>query len=150
MIRAIRVFINSVCFLLSALMAYSVWEFSPPLAIVLALAPFDQFEDVYTYTYGRRLFPPWMRVPDMVFEMVMFGVGFSLFLFAFSYYAYFQTWFFKALLPLSIMVMYSSVEDIFSWKTPEMESVPAHQGGMMVVRPKEAVREKKVFVKRKR
>jgi len=145
MLRAIRVIINSIGFILLAVMTYVTWEVSPPLAIVFAMAAFDQFEDVYTYTYNKRLFPPWMRVPDVIFEMVMFGVGFALFLFAFSYYAYFQTWFFKALFPLSLMIMYSSVEDIFLWRSSEESS---YEGGILVVRPEETLR-KKTFVKKR-
>ena len=145
MLRAIRVVINSIGFVLLAIMTYVMWDVSPPLAIVFAMAAFDQFEDVYTYTYNKRLFPPWMRVADIIFEMVMFGIGFALFFFAFSYYAYFQTWFFKALFPLSIMIMYSSIEDIFLWRTSEQSS---YEGGIMSVRPKETLR-KKTFVKKK-
>jgi hypothetical protein len=49
-----------------------------------------------------------------------------------SYYAYFSTWLFRGLLFLSIMILWSSVEDVVEWAripkaatTPPLPSAPS-------------------------
>jgi len=121
--RVARIIINSFAFILLVILAYVMWQSNPTFSILLALAAIDQFEDVYYYVYRKRLFPSWFMPIDVVFEVVLFVVGLGMLLFSITYYIYFETWFFRALLPLSIMVMYSSVEDILMWRQPPSETV---------------------------
>ena len=156
MLRIVRIIINSFAFILLVILAYIMWQSNPTFSILLALAAIDQFEDVYYYVYRKRLFPSWFMPIDVVFEVVLFVVGLGMLLFSITYYIYFETWFFRALLPLSIMVMYSSVEDILMWRQPPSETVKpeikpeiAPTTVMHYVCPKEEVREEKKFVRRK-
>jgi len=149
--RVVRIIINSFALILLVILAYIMWQSNPTFSLLLALAAIDQFEDVYYYTYRRRLFPSWFMPLDVIFEVVLFVVGLGMLLFSITYYIYFETWFFRALLPLSIMVMYSSIEDILMWRQPPEMAKPktAPTTVMHYVCPKEEVREKKKFVRRK-
>ena len=147
LVRLIRVVINSFALILLGILACVMWQSNPAYSFIFALAAVDQFEDVYYYVYRRRLFPEWFMPFDTVFEMVLFGVGLGMMLFSISYYIYFETWFFKALLPLSILIMYSAVEDILIWRMPagSRPRVPTPSTVMHYVCPKEKVREEKRF-----
>jgi len=154
--RLFRIILNSFTFVLLLIVAYVVWGGNPVLSILLALAAIDQFEDVYYYTYRRRLFPDWFRPIDMIFEMFVVGVGLGMLVFSIMYYMYFETWFFKALLFLSIPVIYSAIEDMVLWRkypsnpSSAKEVVKELPEVLMYVCPKEAeVRQEKRFVRRK-
>jgi len=151
--RIVRIIINSFTFILLLIIAYVMWQSNPLFSFLLALAAIDQFEDVYYYVYRRRLFPPWFMPIDMIFEMVVVGIGLGMLIFSLIYYAYFETWFFRALLFLSIPIIYSAVEDIVLWRhlPPETSSphVAPTTAVMHYVCAKEKVREKKRFVRRK-
>lgn len=149
MMRLFRVMINSFVFILLVVVAYVMWRSNPLLSVVLLLAAVDQFEDVYTYVYGRRLFPPWFMPFDFVFEMVVLGLGILLFVFSLIYYSYFETWFFRSLLILSIPIMYSAVEDIVLWYNPTQPLLDRPKLVTGYVCQKEVVREEKKFVRRK-
>ena len=150
--RLARIIINSFALILLLILAYVMWQSNPSLSFLLVLAAVDQFEDVYYYVYRKRMFPEWFMPFDMFFEVVLFGIGIGMFLFSISYYVYFETWFFKALMPLAILIMYSSLEDIVLWRRPVPESsspvVPPTEV-MHYVCPKEEIREEKRFVRRK-
>jgi len=153
--RVVRIIINSFTFILLLIIAYVMWQSNPLLSFLLALAAIDQFEDVYYYTYRRRLFPSWFMPLDMIFEMVVIGIGLGMLIFSLIYYAYFETWFFRALLFLSIPIIYSAVEDIVMWRQPPPEgSKPIEVSPKAVMHyvcpKKEEVREEKRFVRRKR
>ena len=148
-----RIIINSFALVLLIVLAYVMWQTNPSFSFILALAAVDQFEDVYYYVYKRRLFPNWFMPFDIIFEVILFGIGLGMLVFSISYYVYFETWFFRALLPLSIMIMYSSLEDIVLWRQPMPEppspSVAPSTEVMHYVCPKEEVRKEKRFVRRK-
>jgi len=146
--RVARIIINSFVFVLMLVLAYVMWQSNPLFSFLLALVAVDQFEDVVYYVYRRRLFPDWFMPIDMIFEMAVMGIGLGMLIFSLLYYAYFETWFFRALLFLSIPVIYSAVEDIILWRQPPVEA------GLEAVKhyvcPKEEVCEEKRFVRRKR
>jgi hypothetical protein len=116
--RVFRVIINSFAFILTLIMAVVTFQYHPWLALVFLLASFDQFEDVYYYVYGKRLIPRSLMFFDIIFEGVMFMIGLAMLMLSVSYYAYFSTWFFRAMIFLSIMIMWSSVEDVIQWASP--------------------------------
>jgi len=144
--RLLRIVVNSFALVLLLIMAAVTFQGNPALSLVLALAAIDQFEDVYTYVYNRRLFPEWFFPFDLLFEVVLFGVGLGMLVFSVVYYAYFETWFFRALIPLSLLIMYSSVEDVVMW-LGGLKTQPTTV--MHYVCSKEEVREEKRFVKRR-
>jgi len=141
----IRVIINSFSFVLLLILAYVVWESNPLLSVLFMLASIDQFEDVYYYVHRKRLFPSWLMPLDIIFEGVLAIVGFIMFFFSVIYYAYFETWFFKAVLFISLSMIYSAVEDIVIWRSSFR---PAKEMMSIGVYPKE-IRKKKIFIKRK-
>jgi len=144
--RVVRIIVNSFTFVLLLVIAYVMWQSNPLLSILLIFAAVDQFEDVYYYTYMKRLFPSWFMPIDIVLEMLVMGIGVGMLLFSIVYYAYFETWFFRALLLLSIPVIYSAIEDVVTWMTP----APVVSGMVMqYVCPREEVCEEKRFVRRK-
>ena len=146
--RVVRVIINSFTFILLLIIAYVMWQSNPLLSFLLALAAIDQFEDVYYYVYRRRLFPDWFMPFDIIFEIVVIGIGLGMLLFSLIYYAYFETWFFRALLFLSIPIIYSAVEDIVLWRRypPEVKSVEVSPKVVAhYVCPKKEVREEEGF-----
>jgi len=148
LLRVVRVVINSFALILLGMLAYAFWSSNPAYSLLLAVAAIDQFEDVYYYVYRKRLFPDWFKPFDMVFEGVLFAIGLGMLFFSISYYVYFETWFFKALLPLSILIMYSAIEDIIIWSTPAPQPTQTQRFEMVMhyVRPKkEAVREEEGF-----
>jgi len=152
LLRVVRIIVNSFTFILLLVIAYVMWQSNPLFSILLILAAVDQFEDVYYYTYMKRLFPSWFMPIDMVLEMLVIGIGIGMLLFSIVYYAYFETWFFRALLLLSIPVIYSAIEDVATWKTPvPVESSKPVVSGMVMqyVCPREEVCEEKRFVRRK-
>jgi len=153
MFRVVRIIVNSFTFVLLLIIAYIMWQSNPLFSILIALAAIDQFEDVYYYTYMKRLFPSWFMPIDIVLEMVIIGIGIGMLLFSIIYYAYFETWFFRAILLLSIPVIYSAVEDITTWITPPpVENPKPTISGMVMqyVYPKEeGICEEKRFVRRK-
>jgi len=123
--RVLRVVINSFAFVLCLLLAITTFEANPWLALLFLAASFDQLEDVYYYVYGRRLIPRALMPLDIVFEGVMFMVGLAMLMLSVSYYAYFSTWLFRGLLFLSIMVLWSSVEDVVEWaRIPKATTPP--------------------------
>jgi len=156
MYRAIRVIINSFGFVAMVVMAYVTWQTAPWMSLLFALAAFDQFEDVYYYVYGRRLMPRWALLLDIAGEGILFGFGLAMLILSAAYYAYFSTWFFRSMLVLSILMMWSSVEDIMEWLASTPEQTPATAAPpvpvttslssvMGYVRKKEAVREEEGF-----
>lgn len=152
MFRVVRIIVNSFTLVLLLVIAYVMWQSNPLLSILLILAAVDQFEDVYYYTYMKRLFPSWFMPIDIVLEMLVMGIGVGMLLFSIVYYAYFETWFFRALLLLSIPVIYSAIEDVATWMTPVPvgSSKPVVSGMVMqYVYPREEVCEEKRFVRRK-
>jgi len=149
LLRALRVIVNSFTFILLLLLACVVWRSSPLLSLLLALAAVDQFEDVYFYTYGRRLLPSWLMPLDLVFEVVAAGVGLGMLVFSLAYYAYFETWFFRALLLLSIPVIYSAVEDVAMWLRSPREASPVAPATAVMHRAWKEVCEEERFVRRK-
>jgi len=162
MYRVIRVILNSFGFVAMAVMAYVTWQTAPWMSLLFALAAFDQFEDVYYYVYNKRLLPRWALPFDLVAEGVLFGFGLGMLILSAAYYAYFSTWFFRATLVLSILMMWSSVEDVMQWLAPAPEQTPitaappapitSVSSVFGYVRKKEAVREEEGFrfVARKR
>jgi len=151
LLRLIRIIINSFALILLVILAYALWPSNPAYSFLLLLAAVDQFEDVYCYTYKKRLFPDWFMPFDIVFETILFGIGLGMLVFSISYYIYFETWFFKALLPISLLIMYSSLEDILLWRCPALTgSKTKPEMVMAYVCPKEKeVREEKRFIRRK-
>jgi len=101
------------------------WSFDPILSILLFLASFDQFEDVYYYVYEKRLIPAWLMPIDIIFEGIVASIGIGIILFSFMYMTYFQTWFFQALFVLAIPIVWSSVEDIIQWSAVSRTEVIA-------------------------
>lgn len=113
--RVLRVIVNSVAFVLLLLVAFYSWYISPLYFVLFVLAALDQAEDVYYYVYNKRLVPLWMMPFDLMFEIMLTGVGIAMFVFSVIYYAYFQTWFFRVIMPLSIAIVYSAIEDVVIW-----------------------------------
>jgi hypothetical protein len=160
MYRVLRVILNSFAFILMLIMAVVSFQYHPLLALVFLLTSFDQFEDVYYYVYGKRLIPASLKFFDIVFEGIMFMIGLAMLLLSVSYYAYFSTWLFRALIFLSIMVMWSSVEDVIQWvsaptaapsvQTPSTPSSPIPVKVFTYVREKKEICETEGrFVRRK-
>ena len=113
--RIFRITINSFAMVLMLLVAFFIWGYSPLYSVLFFLSALDQFEDVYYYVYRKRLVPLWMLPFDVMFEVVLAGIGIAIFVFSLLYYAYFQTWFFRVMIPLSLMIVYSAIEDIVVW-----------------------------------
>ncbi len=154
--RVLRVIVNSLAFVVLLMMAVSVWYGNPLLAIVLFLAAIDQFEDVYYYTTGKRMFPDWFRPIDVSLELVLIAVGVGILLFSVVYYLYFETWFFRMLMIMAVLMVYSAAEDIVQWRsgeqmlptsTPPLSLIASVVGGRYV-RSKKEVRAK-AFVRKK-
>jgi len=114
-LNVLRVIVNSITFVVMLMLAYAFMNTNPLLALLLVLASFDQFEDVYYYTTGRRLLPKWFMPFDIVFEVMAILLGLAIFIFSLIYFTYFQTWFFKSMLFISAVMMFSAVEDIVIW-----------------------------------
>jgi hypothetical protein len=128
MYRVFRVIVNSFAFVLTIVTSVVTLQYNPWLSTVFFLASLDQFEDVYYYVYGKRLIPRSLMFLDIVFEGVMFMIGLAMLMLSVSYYAYFSTWLFRALIFLSIMVMWSSVEDVIQWTSaPTATATPSVQ-----------------------
>jgi len=113
--RIARIVVNSFAGCILLLVAGVLWAYNPLLSAVLVLVSLDQFEDVYYYVYGRRLIPGWLMPLDVLFEGVCLAVGAAMAFLGVIYMRYFQTWFFQALLAISILVVWSAVEDIAQW-----------------------------------
>jgi len=114
-LRVIRVIINSLTFVIMLLLAYAFIYTNPVVSFLLVLASIDQFEDVYYYTTKRRLFPRWFMPFDIVFEATAVVIGFAILFFSITYLAYFQTWFFKSMLFISVVMIASAIEDMVVW-----------------------------------
>jgi hypothetical protein len=142
MYRVFRVIVNSFAFVLTIAMGVVTLQYNPLLSIVFFLASLDQLEDVYFYIYGKRLIPRSLMFIDIVFEGVMFMIGLAMLLLSVSYYAYFSTWFFRALLFLSVMVMWSSVEDVLQWASIPTPTAPGTQAPSIPMKVFTYVREK--------
>jgi len=150
--RIFRIIVNSFAMILMILLAFFVWNYSPLYSFIFFLASLDQFEDVYFYVYRKRLVPVWLFPFDVMFEVVLAGIGVAILIFSLIYYSYFQTWFFRVMIPLSIVIIYSAIEDTVVWmrsaraKTEETlsPSMVAHY-----VCPKEEIYEGRKFVRRK-
>jgi hypothetical protein len=147
--KLLRIVVNSFAFVIIIILAYIFWQSNPLFSIVLFLSAIDQLEDVYYYSYGKRFFPKWFMPLDIIFEFTLFGIALMMFIFSIIYYAYFETWFFRALIPLSLIIMYSSIEDVVLWeKTPiQIQAKPLM--GMVYVCKKEEICKGERFVKRK-
>jgi hypothetical protein len=113
-----RVIINSFAFVMLAILGVVTLQFSLLLGLLLLLSTIDQFEDVYYYVYGKRLMPRSLMPLDVFLELILAFVGVGMFILSLIYSQYFSTWFFKALLPLSLLIVYSAIEDIFEWFKP--------------------------------
>ena len=144
-----RVIINSFTFILLLIIAYVMWQSNPLLSLILALTAIDQFEDVYFYVYRKRMFPDWFMPFDMLFETVALGIGLGILIFSLTYYMYFETWFFKALMFLSIPIIYSAVEDIVMWRRPP-ELSPKVMGHYVCSKEEVCEEEGFRFVRRKK
>jgi hypothetical protein len=116
----LRVVINSFAFVILTILGVVTLQFNLPLGALLLLSTIDQLEDVYYYVYGKRLMPKSLMPLDVVLELVLAFVGMVMFITSLIYYQYFPTWFFKALLPLSFLIVYSAVEDVVEWFTPSI------------------------------
>ena len=149
MFRVFRVIINGFAFVMLAILGVVILQFNLPLGLLLLLSTIDQFEDVYYYVYGKRLMPRSLMPLDVVLELILAFVGLGMFIMSLIYSQYFPTWFFKALLPLSLLIVYSAVEDVFEWFKPSITSpVVAPTTPLTVshhVRLKEEVREEEGF-----
>jgi hypothetical protein len=116
----LRVIINSFAFIVLAILGVVTLQFNLPLGVLFLLSTIDQLEDVYYYVYGKRLVPKPLMPLDVVFELVLAFVGVAMFITSLIYYQYFPTWFFKALLPLSFLIVYSAIEDVVEWFKPSI------------------------------
>ncbi len=115
MLRLFRIVINSFALVLLLMLSVVFSQFNLLFAFLLALSAFDQFEDVYYYVYGVRLIPSWFMFFDIVFELVLIFIGVIMFSLSFIYYYYFPTWFFRVLFFISILIVYSAIEDLAYW-----------------------------------
>lgn len=153
-LRVARVVINSIGFVLLLGVGLALWSSNPLLSALFFLAAFDQLEDVYAYTTGRRLVPRWLAPLDVFLEAVLFCFALAMLLLAVFYYAFFATWFWRLVMALSVLIMWSAVEDcidILRPPTPAPQptaSLPTTTHAVFVVR-RDAVR-KKAFVERRK
>lgn len=113
--RILRIVVNSIAFFLLILSGCLVFETNTLLALLMFIASIDQLEDVYTYTYNRRLFPKAFIVFDLVLEGILVVAGGMMLIYGFLYYQYFHTYFFIILLFLGLMIIESALEDLFSY-----------------------------------
>jgi hypothetical protein len=120
LLRVLRVVVNSFALVVLLVLGVVTLQFNPLLAIIFFLSAIDQFEDVYYYVYGKRLMPRHLMPLDIVFESILILVGMGMFTLSLIYYYFFSTWFFRALLPLSVLIVYSAVEDIAEWFKPSV------------------------------
>jgi hypothetical protein len=118
LLRVLRVIVNSFALVVLAVLGAVTLQFNPLLATLFFLSALDQFEDVYYYVYGKRLVPRRLMPLDIVLELILVLVGAGMFVLSLIYYYFFSTWFFRALLPLSILIVYSALEDIAEWFKP--------------------------------
>lgn len=118
MLRLLRVIVNSFALVVLTVLGAVTLQFNPLLATLFFLSAIDQFEDVYYYVYGKRLVPRHLMPLDIVFESILVLVGVGMFVLSLIYYYFFSTWFFRALLPLSLLIVYSAIEDIAEWFKP--------------------------------
>jgi len=129
------------------MLAYAFINTNPALSLLLVLASFDQFEDVYYYTTGRRLLPRWFMPFDIVFEVTAVLIGLAILVFSLIYFSYFQTWFFKSMLFISVVMIFSAIEDIIIWGT-SLKEVELGRKELVVHHALRKEKEKK-FVRRR-
>ena len=118
MLRVLRVIVNSFALVVLTVLGVVTLQFNPLLALIFFLSALDQLEDVYYYVYGKRLMPRHLMPLDIVFESILILVGVGMFALSLMYYYYFSTWFFRAMLPLSLLIVYSAIEDVVEWFKP--------------------------------
>lgn len=123
-LRVFRAVANSLAFFFLVTAASAFLSSNPPLAILLFAAAFDQLKDVYRMVTGRRLFPESLRILDNIFEGIMLVFAFGMLLFSLMYYAYFQTWFFRVMLFVSILIIWSSIEELLGVEIDDEEVRP--------------------------
>ena len=142
MLRLLRVIVNSFALVVLAVLGVVTLQFNPLLAMLFFLSAIDQFEDVYYYVYGKRLVPRHLMPLDIVFESILVLVGVGMFVLSLIYYYFFSTWFFRALLPLSLLIVYSAIEDIAEWFKPGVAGATEVTRGVHIG---EEVREEEEF-----
>jgi hypothetical protein len=140
--RVLRVVVNSFALVVLAVLGVVTLQFNPLLALIFFLSAIDQFEDVYYYVYGKRLMPRYLMPLDIVFESILVLVGVGMFVLSLIYYYYFSTWFFRALLPLSLLIVYSAIEDVVEWFKPGVAGATKVTRGVHIG---EEVREEEEF-----
>jgi len=121
--RLIRAIFNSLGFIIFSVVAVACWPESIPTSIFMGIAALDQLEDVYYAVYGRRLMPRWLMPIDIVLELAVIAFGMLMLVYGLIYYSYFQTWFFKSALLLSVPMIYCAAEDIALWWRSEEHEV---------------------------
>jgi len=115
--RTLRIMLNSISFFICLYLAFTSND--PIFIATMLLASFDQFEDVLFYAYGIRIIPKSLKWLDIFFEAVMVVLGFFIFLISLTYIPLFPIPFWYLTMFISIMIMYTSIEDIVIYmKTP--------------------------------
>lgn len=109
---AINLFIGVLLVILSA-----AWlRVSPLISILLLIAAFDQFEDVYYLSTGKSIFPRILSGLDVGAELVQFILGIAIIFFGLSYVGKIEYAFLPYLtVALGLMIAFSSAYDIASF-----------------------------------
>lgn len=110
-----RIIINSFGAVLMFIMSYVTFWYNFGISFLFLLSAVDQVEDVIFYAWGKRLIPSYLAPIDIILELVLLMFGGSMFAFSLLYFMYFSTWFFQAMMVLSVLIIWSSAEDIDYW-----------------------------------
>jgi hypothetical protein len=113
MIRAILVVTNMISGFILLLLSVVWFRISVLATLILLLASFDQFEDVYFYVTGRSVFPRVMAGLDLGAEILQFTIAVAIFVLGASYVGRLENTVMPYLTMLAgLMVAFSSLYDI--------------------------------------
>ncbi|RLE66356.1 MAG: hypothetical protein DRJ38_01875 [Thermoprotei archaeon] len=113
MLKTFFAAINLLVGVLLVLLSIAWFRISPLVSVILLIASFDQFEDVYFLAKGRSLFPPILSGLDVGAELMQFVLGVAIMLFGASYMGKLEYQLLPELMiALGFMVSLSSAYDL--------------------------------------
>jgi hypothetical protein len=107
-----RIVMASITFALLLLVASILISITPLLAFLLFLGGFDQLDDIYQAVYGKTLVPVWLMPIDILLETVVVIVSIGILYVSLVYALYSSTMLFLILVPLSIIMIMTALDDI--------------------------------------
>lgn len=134
MLKAILAAINLFIGVLLVILSAAWLRISPLISILLLIAAFDQFEDVYYLSTGKSIFPKILSGLDVGAELVQFILSIAIIFFGLSYIGKIEYAFLPYLtVALGLMIAFSSAYDIASLPSryalkPRMEVLSIEAG----------------------